>query len=562
MIEDGLEEGRSGTRWSLVLLALCLALLVARVAPAPWPTGPALLHISRGEVTLLEAPLLLDASPAQQLESDALTVELSERAGPMERMALILTPRIEADDPAPLRIVLRLSDGREELVPVIRGLAGGRLLAARQPLSEPAVMLGLLALVVVLWVSEALPLFVTSLLVPIVLVGASITDAAAALAPFFHPIIALFLGGFLLAIAVRRVGLDHLAAIAIIHWMGRSPARLFAAVLGISTFLSMWMSNTAAVAVMIPVALAICEPLDDDAYRKTLVLGLAYAATIGGVGSAIGTPANPIAIAFLEAYTSRTVTFAQWFGFGLPMVVTFLPLMGGYLWWAQGVQLDDVRFVEARRIAEAEWRLLGPLSPAQWQVLGVMGLVVIGWLTEQQHGVHTGIVALAGAVALATLGIVGTRELRGVSWESLLTFGGGIALGTSLTQAGVSDWVATRMEILSSLPSSVAISLVAIVALALTTVASNTASAAVLVPLMIPLSAVLGLDPVVLVVVVAIASSVDFALVIGTPPTLMAYSTRLFTAGEIFRIGAALDLIGISLLVTVVIATWRLLGLV
>lgn len=559
-MSDAEAPGR-GARWLVVIGALCLSLLAAWVAPSPWPAGAAQLLVTQQGVRLLQAPVALGASPAQQLAGSGITIALPQRSGPGERVALTLALEPQRSD-APVRIELILADGRRQLVPVVRQLDDGRRLAARQPLTEPGVMLALLVLVVVLWVSEALPLFITSLIVPIVLVGARIADAQAALAPFFHPIIALFLGGFLMAIAVRQVGLDRLAAIAIIHWLGRSPARLFAAVLVIAAFLSMWMSNTAAVAVLIPVALAISEPLDDEAYRKTLVLGLAYAATIGGVGSAIGTPANPIAIAFLDAYAGRTVSFAQWSGFGLPMVVAFLPLMGVYLWWAQGVQLDEARFVEARRIAEAQWRGLGPLSADQWRVLGVMVLVVVGWLTEQWHGLNTGIVALAGVVALAAVGAVGGQDLRSISWESLLTFGGGIALGTFLTQTGASDWVATSMEGLAGVPAPVAITLVALLALALTTVASNTASAAVLVPLAIPLAAVLGVDPVVLVVVVAIASSVDFALVIGTPPTLMAYSTRLFTAGEIFRIGAALDLLGILLLVTIVVSAWRLLGLV
>lgn len=131
-----------------------------------------------------------------------------------------------------------------------------------------------------------------------------------------------------------------------------------------------------------------------------------------------------------------------------------------------------------------------------------------------------------------------------------------------MVQSGTSDWIATRLEGLAVLPSFIAVAGVAVLALALTAVASNTATAAMLVPLAIPLATVLGVDPVLLVVVVAIASSVDFALVIGTPPTMIAYSTRLFTSREIFRIGIVLDGIGILILVTVVVGIWHLLGLI
>jgi sodium-dependent dicarboxylate transporter 2/3/5 len=145
---------------------------------------------------------------------------------------------------------------------------------------------------------------------------------------------------------------------------------------------------------------------------------------------------------------------------------------------------------------------------------------------------------------------------------ALLTFGGGLSLGLALTDSGVSDWLATRLGGLANLPSAVAVGFVALVALVLTTVASNTASAAMLVPLAIPLAGVIGVDPVLLVVTVAVASSIDFALVIGTPPTMIAYSTGLYRAPEIFRTGVVLDVVGLVLLTTVVAGVWTVLGLV
>ena len=549
------------TDWRMVLLAIFAAVGAAALAPAPWAPGSGMLEVTRDGVPWISGPIVLDAGPEQTLIGSGGAATIAARTGQSARVAV----NLQADEPLSMetvRVALTLADGRSELVPLTRAHPDGTLSAARRPPAHAPVMLGLLALVVLLWVSEALPLHVTSLLVPIVLVTAGAAPAGPALAPFFHPIIALFFGAFLLAAAIHRVGLDHLLAVGVIHVAGRSPVRLYSALLLLSAFLSMWMSNTAAAAVLIPIAIAISTPLDDLPYRKTLVLGIAYAATIGGVGSAIGTPANPIAIAFLQDTAGRTVTFAQWFAFGLPMVVLFLPVMGLVLWRSQRVRLDPDRFHRAVEVAQAEWRALPPLSRPQWTVLAVLAVTVIAWLTDRWHGVHSGIVALAAAVALTALGTVGTRELRGISWESLLTFGGGLTLGSFLASTGMSDWVATRMEAFAAVPGSVAIALVAALALGLTTVASNTASAAVLVPLAIPLAAVLGVDPVVLVLVVAIASSVDFALVIGTPPTMMAYSTRLFTAGEIFRVGIVLDVLGILLLVTAVVGSWRLLGLV
>ena len=204
---------------------------------------------------------------------------------------------------------------------------------------------------------------------------------------------------------------------------------------------------------------------------------------------------------------------------------------------------------------------LGPPRRDQIVVLSVFGLVAVGWLTEFIHGVNPGIVALGGAIVLFVLRRLEPEDLGKISWPSLLTFGGGLTLGLFLVETGVSDFVASRLAGLAGLPVLVAVLIVATITLLLTTVASNTASAAILIPMAIPLAAVLGIDPALLVVVVAIASSIDFALVIGTPPTMIAYSTQLYTAAQIFRRGIVLDLVGIVLLVVVVTRFWEWVGL-
>ena len=382
------------------------------------------------------------------------------------------------------------------------------------------------------------------------------------LAPFFSPIIVLFFAGFLMAEAMRRSKLDHLAAISIVARAGRSPVMLFAALIGTAAFFSMWMSNTAAVAILIPIALAVTAPLSHLGYRRTVVLGIAYAGTIGGVGSAIGTPANQLAIEFLDSFGGREISFVEWFAFGLPMVVLFLPIMGLYLWLRGDVRIDRALLGEVQEEARAELQRAGRLTRDQLMVLVVFLLTVIGWITQTVHGFHPGIVALAGAVLLMVLRRILPEDLQRISWSSLLTFGGGLTLGFFLVESGSSDWIASHLTGIADLPAMVAVAIVATVTLILTTVASNTASAAILIPLSIPLAGALGVDPVLLVGVVAIASSIDFALVIGTPPTMVAYSTRLFTAGRIFRVGILLDVIGLALLVTVVVWIWQLLGIV
>ncbi len=566
-------DPRAGIRLSgwVALAAVAATLTGALLAPPDWPAGPGRVSLSYRETVVDSAAVEIGADPSVELEGRVGGISLAARfpegvSNTEPIRATIAAARNDAalrPDLSDVTLQVTLADGSDELIPVLRWDPDDRVLeAVRRPPVRSGVVLGLLGLVIVLWITEAVPLFVTALIIPVVLVVGDVATAPDALAPFFHPIIALFFGGFMMAEAMRRVGLDHLAAISIVARAGRSPAALFGAMLGVSAFMSMWMSNTAATAVLLPIALAVTAPIAHLRYRKAMVLGIAYAATIGGVGSAIGTPANPLAIEFLDTFVGRQISFVGWFAFGLPMVVIFLPLMGLYLWRRSRVVVDRAAFERSRRAAAAELDQAGRPTRDQLVVLGVFAAVMAVWLTQTWNGLNTGIVAVAGVVVLAVLGKSRPEDLGRISWASLLTFGGGLTLGVFLVSSGTSDWLATRLEGISSVPSGIGVAAVALLALGLTTVASNTATAAMLVPLAIPLAGILGVDPVLLVVVVAIASSVDFALVIGTPPTMIAYSSRLFTTTEVFRTGIILDLAGIGLLVTVVSWLWDVVGLV
>lgn len=552
-------------------VAVLAALAGFLLAPDDWSAGPGLASLDYRGVGVLSEEIDLGTS-----ETTILTSE-----GHGTRAELVFTQGLPVDSPieALIRIEeggepldldaqdvelnLTLPDGRVELVPIGQWDDQEQAVAAmRRPTSDAGIVIGLLGFVVVMWVTEAVPLFVTSLLIPFTLVVTGVGSAAAATAPFANPIIVLFFAGFLMAEAMTRSGLDHYVSMNITGRAGRSAAFLFGSMLALAAFLSMWMSNTAATAVLVPIALAVTAPLAHKGYREALVLGIAYAATVGGVGSAIGTPANQIAIEFLGDFGGTTVSFVEWFGYGLPMVVAFLPILAVYMWKTSRVKVDPAKFEQAHRVAAAEASRLGPPNRDQLVVLCVFALVAIGWLTEAFHGVHPGIVALGGAVLLFVLGRLEPEDLGRISWPALLTFGGGLTLGLFLVESGVSDYVASRLAGLAGLPVLLAVAVVAVITLLLTTVASNTASAAILIPMAIPLAAVLGIEPALLVAVVAIASSIDFALVIGTPPTMIAYSTKLYTAGQIFRRGIVLDLVGIALLVTVVTQVWEWLGLV
>lgn len=549
---------RAGALAAVVIAGL--AAVAAIAAPSAWPAGSGSLRLSTPDEVILTTPITVGGS--EEFVFDAAGLEIAAPGGfPIEDPVEIAIRSTSQTVPADLRIELVLPDGSAEIVPVLNRTDDAAD-ALRRPPRHTMVVLVLLAVVIVLWVTEIVPLHVTSLAIPVVLVVGGAAEASGALAPFFDPIIVLFFAGFLMAEAMARVGLDQVIATRIVARAGSSPIRLFATLLLVAAGASMWMSNTAAVALLLPIALMVTQPLDSPSYQRALVLGIAYSATIGGVGSAIGTPANQLAIRFLDEFAATEITFVRWFGFGLPLVGLVLPIIGVHLWSRLRPDVDPALFGLARQRAQ-EARASAPRpSGAQLRVSLLLAAVMAGWLTQTWHGISTGIVALAGAVALMVTGDVRSEDIGRISWPTLLTFGGGLTLGLALVESGTSDHLVTRLSGVETLPNWIAVAAVAAIGLLLTAVASNTASAATLIPLTIPVAALIGADPVLLAVVVALATSLDFALVIGTPPTMLAHSTGLFTAREILRLGIVLDLVALVLLVTAVTAIWRMLGLV
>jgi len=454
-------------------------------------------------------------------------------------------------------------NGYAQSLPPTQRVGNALAFTVRVPF-KAKVTLGLLLAVAALWLLETVPLAAAALLIPVVIVVTRVTDAQTVLQPFFHPIIVLFLAGFLMAEGMRRTGFDRLVALAVVQRSSTRPAILMLTMMGITAFLSMWMSNTAAVAIILPIALAILEKIPNSgkghrAFSRAMVLGVAYCGTIGGIGSAIGTPANMLAMTFLSEFTGTELVFVDWFKYGLPVVLVMVPLIWLYLLLTFGVRKLDVDLGEAIR-SEAGTRLT--LTRAQ-KIIGVIFvIVVLLWLTETLHGIDAEIVALAGALALFFFGTIKAEDLNRINWNALITFGGGMAIGTILMMTGVSDWLALQLIGLGGLPAMLVVLLVAALTVATGALISNTACAAMLIPLAIPLAQILQIDPRLLVAVVAIASSIDFALVIGTPPTMLAYSTGFFQTSEIFKRGIVLDVIGVIVLSLGTIWVWQLLGAV
>ncbi len=441
---------------------------------------------------------------------------------------------------------------------------------------ETNIVLSLLATVGILWVTEAIPLVATSLLIPVIGVIALNLSAKGLLEPFADPVIFLFLGGFIIAKAMNKTELDKWISLNIVKISPNNPKILMLLMMTISAVLSMFMSNTATAATMIPIATAVTDKLKTgkkeedrkiERYSKALILSIAYSASLGGIGSAIGTPANPIAIALLHDFAGITISFTEWFVFGLPIVIIMLPLMWLYIWRVYRPEIQKEKLSDAKEAVKKELDNMGKLNKKQIYVLIIFVVALSLWFMEKLikkviPTFSSSIVAVIAAVLIFIPQVLEDRDINDLSWNAILIFGGGLALGVIMTESGASDAIAYAIANLN-IPSNILfIFVIALFSVILTFVASNTGAAAIIIPLVIPLGLVFNIDPLVLAVVAAIGSSIDFMLPQGTPPTMIAYSTGKYTVKEMAKIGFIIVVVATLLLSFVLPFFWRAIGLV
>lgn len=424
--------------------------------------------------------------------------------------------------------------------------------------------LALLALVGMLWLTQALDITVTALLVPLLAALAGLLEPKAALAAFANPIIFLFLGGFALATALQAHGLDR----ALAHWVlrraGGRRRRAAWLLFALTAALSMWISNTATAALMLPLALGLlgtagaaapdAAPMADDAdatrTNSFILLGVAYAASLGGLGTLVGSPPNAIAAA------EAGIGFAQWLGYGLPLVLVLMPVMVGVLTLVLRPRLEGRVELPASHFEWTRERrltvLIFALAGAGW-IAGAPLAAAIGL-----KGDSDALVALAAIVALVATRTLAWGEIeRGTQWGILLLFGGGLALGQVMEKTGASGFLAHEvLELVRGAPLVLLLPVVLAFIVFLSELASNTAVAALLVPVFAGMAGGLGLDPVTLAVMIATAASCGFMLPVATPPNALVFGTGQVPARLMMRAGLALNLSCIAVL-TVATLAWR-----
>ncbi|HRP97911.1 MAG TPA: DASS family sodium-coupled anion symporter [Rhodocyclaceae bacterium] len=383
-----------------------------------------------------------------------------------------------------------------------------------------------------LWVSEALHVSVTALLVPLLATASGILAFDQALLQFADPVIFLFLGGFALAAGLQRQGLDRWMAAWVMSRAGNRVELGARYLFWLTAVLSMWISNTATAAMMLPLALGLLAPLPAQHYHRTwmyVLLGVAFSANIGGIGTVVGSPPNAIAASTVG------IGFAQWMMWGVPLVLVMMPLMEFALRLALRPQLSAEIALPALAMAWSRQHTL---------MLGVFALAVALWIFGAPLDEHLGIgrgydaaVALLALVLLHALKLARWKDIeKSADWGVLLLFGGGLTLSRVLADSGAGAWLATQLGgSFAALAITVSLALMVLFALMLTEVTSNTASAALLIPLFIGMAP--HIDALPIAVMVAVACSCAFRLPVATPPNAIVFGSGHVPQRQMIRCG-------------------------
>lgn len=432
------------------------------------------------------------------------------------------------------------------------------------------------------WLSEAIPLPATAL-VPVALFPLlDIVPLPDAAAPYASDIIFLFMGGFVLGLAMQRWQLHARLALHVILLVGTQPQRLVGGFMLATASLSMWISNTAAAVMMLPVAASVIsafqqelnEPAGERNYDESLrhfaialMLGIAYASSIGGLGSLIGSPPNLVLANFAARELGTEITMLRWFAIGLPLVALFLPIA----WWYLTRIAHPVRLPTAKDNSATirdQLAQLGNMTAAERRVLIVFVCTALAWIFRPQLA---GVLASpelsdSGIAMLATLALflLPAKEWRGkrlmdwptavkLPWGILLLFGGGLSLAAAIGATGLDLYIAAGFGDLAGAPQWLLVTVVVIVVILLTELSSNTAVANAFIPVLAAMSIGLGVAPLPILVGATLAASCAFMLPVATPPNAIVFSSGYLRIADMARAGIWMNLIGSALIVSVVL---------
>jgi len=467
---------------------------------------------------------------------------------------------------------------------VVLGKAGVGL----GPLAPAALaMVGVTFWVALWWVAECMPIAATSLLPLLLLPVSGVLSSEQTAGTYMDRFIILMMAGFMAALALERWGLHRRLALWVLLRIGASPRRLVLGMLVASGFMSMWIANTAATLIMLPIALALiarlepelARPDDPNAARRfatALLLAVAYGASIGGIATPLGTPPNLIYLGAVEKYFGSAPGFLEWMLRALPVAVLMAAFL--YVYFVRHMRLAKAvpgQVSAGREVLLAEARALGPISPDEKRVAAIFLVMVILWVTRSVdlgHGQKIGWAPLLGldkTVDDATVAILGTTLLfvwpsrtepgqrlldwptaRQIPWDVVLLFGGGLALAKGFDASGLSTAIVQGLSGLSALPPVLFMLVITAAVTFFTEVTSNTALTTLLMPILAPVAKASGLSPELVMLPAALSASCAFMLPVATPPNAVVYGTGRIPIGEMARTGLWLNLAGIAIITT------------
>ncbi len=438
------------------------------------------------------------------------------------------------------------------------------------PSAQASLVLGVLLWMIVWWVLDIVPLFVTALLPIILFPLFQIQSLSEVTQAYGSDIIFLFLGGFLIAGALEKWELHKQISRGIIQLFGQQPSHLILGFIVATGFLSLWISNTASAMIMLPLAAALFPTQGSttsggQAFTKALKLGIAYAASIGGIGTIIGSPPNAFLVGYLQKTSGIEIGFFKWMLFGIPLAALGLVILWLYLTrWAYRVSdLPSLKIsLDIQRV---------PFSLSQRRVCVLFVLAVVGWimrplldipgLTDVHIGLGVGILMFLtpSSSQESSPTILEASDIHRVDWSVLLLFGGGLALSQGIEKSGLDQTLVHALQDLQHLPSIAALFLICSVTIIVTEFASNTAVAAIFIPLLAGLGVSLALPELMVLMTVTMAASLSFMLPMATPPNAVVFSRGGFSVREMIRVGFWLNIIFACL---ITLATYFVLPLV
>ncbi|MCM3670863.1 DASS family sodium-coupled anion symporter [Mesobacillus maritimus] len=445
--------------------------------------------------------------------------------------------------------------------------------------SEASKVLAIVAWIATWWVTEAIPIPMTSLLPLILFPLMGIMEIDAVSASYGDSLIFLFAGSFMIALAMEKWNLHRRIALGIIAFIGTNPSMIILGFMSATGFLSMWISNTATTMLMVPMALAVTKQVADTLKKNdlsvdttpgkfpfgtALMLGTAYAATLGGFGTLIGAPANTILAATVQNLYGVEISFARWMLFGVPLVVILIPLVWLYL-VKIAFPMKAKQISGGREIIKQEQKELGRMGFEEKVVCTVFTLTALAWVTRSFilknfiPGIDDTIIALIGAFVLFFIpaknkvgNILDMDTVMKLPWGILWLFGGGLALAAGISSSGLDQWIGSQLVNFTDVPLWLTLALIIGVITILTEFTSNTATSTMVYPIVAAAAVALGTDPIILMVAACMGATFAFMFPVAAPPNAIVFATGYIKMKEMAKTGVWLNLAAIVFSVIIV----------